>query len=237
MPHYNVNPTDSALFANGFSVARHHEAAWADETKRIRRVRGEVLSAMFEVEATIDYAIADLILPRCRSLRIPRWVEDRHLLLQNHVLTHFDLRTKIETLASLLNARFPNQRSSITAVRSKLDAVRSVRNRMAHSPVYFEALAKQSYGRWLRPHLMTADGLIHLSDGYLRGFKRDVVDALDLLKSIMREGLRVRRRRIEEVEAAPTATPDHRPTPVRNGRRPRRKRRAAVQNDDTPQAS
>jgi hypothetical protein len=181
MPHHNVSPIDSGLFSNGFSTRPHHKAAWVDETKRIRRVRGEVLCAMFEVEAEIDYAIADLILPRKRSWHIQRWIEDRHLLFQNHVLTHFDLRTKIEILSSLLIARFPKQKTSVKMVYSKLDGLRDVRNKIAHCPVYFEALQRKSKGRWLRPYLMTTRGTIHLSEGYIRAFKHDSIEAIELL--------------------------------------------------------
>src|SRR5262249_61261727 len=63
MPHFNVNPIDAAMFADGFSIAEHHRLAREEEALRVRAIRGEVLSAMFEVEAKIDYAIGDLILP------------------------------------------------------------------------------------------------------------------------------------------------------------------------------
>jgi hypothetical protein len=192
MPHYNVGAIDSALFSDGFGLAPHHNAEWTKETKRIREVRGEVLSAMFAVEGSVDHAIANLILPHRRSFRIARRAVDRHLLLQNHVLTHFDLRTKIEILGSLLEARFPKKKAAVKAVCSKLDAVRDVRNKIAHCPVYFEALKRKSHGHWLRPHLMTVRGTVHLSDGYIRAFKRDALEAAHLLGDVMRKGPRVR---------------------------------------------
>src|SRR5262245_2611253 len=129
MPHFKVNPIYAAMFADGFSIAEHHRLAWEEEAQRVRAIRGEVLSAMFEVEAKIDYAIGDLILPYKRTFRSPAWLEERHLLIQNAVLTHFDLRTKIEVLRSLIEARFPKMQRRVAQLCSKLDAVRDVRNK------------------------------------------------------------------------------------------------------------
>src|SRR5262249_34947251 len=57
MPRHNVSPIDSAMYAEGFEIAEHHNLAWKEETERVRTIRGQVLSEMFEVEAKIDYAI------------------------------------------------------------------------------------------------------------------------------------------------------------------------------------
>ena len=79
MPHYNVNPTDGALFANGFAVGAQHQKAWESERERIQRIRGEVLSAVFEIESSIDYAIGDCMLPRV-TIRSPSSLAKRHYL-------------------------------------------------------------------------------------------------------------------------------------------------------------
>jgi hypothetical protein len=225
MPHYNVNPTDSAIFSDGFSLAPHHKAAWPVETKRVQAIRGQVLSEMVGVESEIDYAIADLVLPRPRSVRSPSWMEDRHLLFQNHILTHFDLRTKIEILGDLLSVRFPRDKVAAKAVCSKLDAVRDVRNKVAHCPVYFEALEKRSNGRWLRPHLMTARGMVHLSEGYVRAFKRDALEALNQISNFRRKGLRDRPSEIERLEVN-HAAPAKLRAPVRRKTRRKSHRRS-----------
>lgn len=189
MPHYNVNPTDGALFADGFSLKPQHNKAWESERQRMQRVRGEVLSAVFEVESSIDYAIADCLLPRT-TLRSPSSLAKRHYLLQNEILTHFDFRKKIEILESLLSQRFPRRDKQIKELISLMSRIRNVRNRMAHSPVYFEALKKPASGRWLRPHLMTPKGVIHVSDGYMRDFHRNSLQAVTLLRQLMQLGVR-----------------------------------------------
>jgi hypothetical protein len=191
MPHYNVNPIDGALFANGISVRPHHAKAWETERERIQRIRGEVLSTVFEVESSVDYAIADCVLPRT-TMRSPGSLVKRHYLLQNEILTHFDLRKKIEIVASLLSQRFSRKQEQIAKLVSLLNRIREVRNRMAHSPVYFEALEKPVSGRWLRPHLMTPKGMIHLSDGYLREFRENSLGAVALVRQLMRLGIRTK---------------------------------------------
>jgi hypothetical protein len=196
MPHSNVSPIDSSIFADGFSIADHHMLALKTETERVRAIRGEVLATVFEVEAKIDYAIGDLILPYKRTVRSPRWLRKRHLLLQNEILSQFQLRTKIDVLLSLLRLRFPKMVPGIAQLRSKLNIIRGVRNNMAHCPVYFEALRKKVSGRWLKPHLMTSHGTVHLSDGYVRAFKRDAAEARTLLDQVMKKGLKIQRPKI-----------------------------------------
>jgi len=198
MPHYNVNPTDAALFADRTAVRPHHEAAWKTETERVQRVRGEILSITFEVESSIDYAIADCILPVRRTFRTPRWIEERHWLFQNEVLIRFDFRTKIEIMSSLLLHRFPRNRRKIDKLTSLLNRVRDVRNRAAHAPVYFQALEKQISGRWLKPYLMTSKGMIHLSDGYLRTFRDESCESMKILREMMRQGLKIKPPQITE---------------------------------------
>jgi hypothetical protein len=196
MPHYNVNPTDGALFANGFAVGAQHQKAWESERERIQRIRGEVLSAVFEIESSIDYAIGDCMLPRV-SIRSPSSLAKRHYLMQNEILTRFDFRTKIEIMGSLLTQRFPRKGPEIAKLLSLMNGIRDVRNRMAHSPVYFEAVQKPVSGRWLRPHLMTPKGMIHLSDGYLRQFRENLSEAIKLLRQLMGLGIR---RKCPEIE-------------------------------------
>jgi len=152
VPHYSVNPTDGALFSDGFSLGPPHEKAWESELQRVQRIRGEVLSAIFEVESSIDYAIADCVLPRT-TIRSRGSLWNRHILFQNEVLSHFDLRNKIDILKSLLSHRFPRREKQTVKLISLMNMIREVRNRMAHSPVYFEALEKPVSGRWLRPVL------------------------------------------------------------------------------------
>ena len=196
MPHYNVNPTDGALFANGISVGPQHNKAWGAERERIQRIRGEVLSAVFEIESSVDYAIGDCVLPR-KTIRSPGSLVKRHYLFQNEILTHFDFRMKIEIMGSLLNQRFPRQQEQIRKLVSLLNRIRDVRNRMAHSPIYFEAFKKPASGRWLRPHLMTQKGMIHLSDGFLREFRENSLEAVALLRQFMRLGVRKKPPEIE----------------------------------------
>jgi hypothetical protein len=192
MPHYNVNPCDSSIISYGFKLGAHHEKAWKEEAKRVHGLRGDVLATVFEVEATIDYTIGDLLLPFRRSVRSPSWLKHRHILLQNEVLVHFDLRTKIEILCSLMTIRFPKQKNLVRTVSSKLDSIRDVRNKMAHCPVFFEALKKMSKQSWLKAYLMTTRGKVHLSEGYIRAFKRDASESISLIHKIMRSGLKVR---------------------------------------------
>ena len=196
MPDYNVNPTDGDLFANGFSSGPQHYNAWESERQRMQRIRGEVLSVVFEVESSIDYAIADCVLPRT-TIRSPSSLVKRHSLFQNEILTHFDFRKKIEILESLLSQRFPRREKDIRKLISLMNRIRSVRNRMAHSPVYFEALEKPVSARWLRPHLMTPKGMIHISDGYLRDFRRNSLEAVTLLRQLMRLGIKRKPTEIE----------------------------------------
>jgi hypothetical protein len=199
MPHYAVNPHDSAMFSDGHSIGPHHRACWASETERVQKQRGLVLSLVFEVEASIDYAIADCVLPYRRSFRSPAWLGERHLLLQNEILTRFDFRTKIEIAGSLLSKRFPKKTKRVKELVAFLEAIRDTRNKMAHAPVYFEALARKKNGRWLRPHLMTSRGMIHLSDGYVAAFKKNSVQACSLLRQLLRSGLRIRRHEIPPI--------------------------------------
>src|SRR5262245_2824017 len=110
MPRSNVSPIDSCLFADGFSIKKHHNQAWKEESERVKAIRGEVLSSMFGLEAKIDYAIGDLILPHKRTARSPTWLRQRHSLFQTQILTRVDLRTKIEILRSLLEDRFPRMK-------------------------------------------------------------------------------------------------------------------------------
>src|ERR1700736_5104452 len=112
MPHYNINPIDGALFSNGFSIGPNHQKAWESERERIQRIRGEVLSIVFEVESSVDYAIADCLLPR-QTIRSPGSLVKRHFLFQNEILTHFNLGTKIDILESLLSQRFPRRKTAI----------------------------------------------------------------------------------------------------------------------------
>ena len=189
MPHYSVNPTDGALFATGFSTRPQHNKAWETERQRVQRIRGEVLSAVFEVESSVDYAIGDCVLPRT-TLRSPSSLVKRHYFFQNEILTHFDFRKKIEIMDSLLRQRFPREEKQIARLVSLMNRIREVRNRMAHSPVYFEALERPVSGRWLRPHLMTPKGMIHLSDGYLREFRANSLEAIKVLRELMRLGIK-----------------------------------------------
>jgi hypothetical protein len=191
MPHQNVNPVDSSLFADGFSLAQHHRDAWPMEIQRVRAIRGDIMAAMFEVEAEIDWAIGDLLLPFRRSVRSPAWLHARHRLLQNEVLTRFDLRTKCEVLAALMLRRFPEQRKEIDVLGSTLKRVRTVRNAMAHCPVTFKALERQSAGSWFRPYVMTSRGDVHLSGGYVATFKKDALLVIGSTRAILKKGLRV----------------------------------------------
>jgi hypothetical protein len=196
MPHYAVNPTDNAIFADGHGIGAHHHAAWPAETERVRQQRGLVLSLTFEVESAVDYAIADCVLPFRRTFRSPAWLEERHLLLQNEIITKFDFRTKIEVTASLLSKRFPRKEKLVKELVAVLESIRDTRNKMAHAPVYFEALAKKKNGRWLRAHLMTPRGMVHLSDGYVAAFEKNVAAACSLLNKLLRSGLRIRNHEI-----------------------------------------
>ena len=198
MPHYNVNPIDGALFANGFSTGPQHTKAWETERQRVQRIRGEILSAVFEVESSVDYAIGNSVLPRT-TIRSPGSLVKRHDLFQNEILTHFDFRKKIEIMDSLLMERFPRKKKHIAKLVSLMNRIRDVRNRMAHSPVYFEALERPISGRWLRPHLMTPKGMIHLSDGYLREFRENSLEAIKVLRQLMRLGIRQKPSKIEIV--------------------------------------
>jgi hypothetical protein len=198
MPHYNVNPFDGMLSVVGFEACPHHEEAWKVERERFQRIRGETLSAVFEVESSIDYAIADCLLPR-KTIRSPAALVKKHLLMQNELLIHFNFNRKIEVVGSLLNHRFPKKETDIRRLLSLLNRVREVRNRMAHAPVFFEALEKKVSGSWLRPYLMTPRGNIHVSDAYLRNFRKDAIEATDLLRKIMKLGIRLRPDEIEPV--------------------------------------
>ena len=189
MPHYNVNPIDGALFADGVSTGPQHTKAWETERQRVQQIRGEVLSAVFEVESSVDYAIGDCLLPRT-TIRSPGSLVKRHNLLQNEILTYFDFRKKIEIMDSLLSQRFPRRKKDVVRLASLMNRIRDVRNRMAHSPIYFEALERPISGRWLRPHLMTPKGMIHLSDGYLREFRENSLEAIKVLRQLMRLGVR-----------------------------------------------
>lgn len=189
MPHYNVNPLDGALSAVGFSTGPHHTKAWEAERERFQRIRGETLSIVFQVESSIDYAIADCLLPR-QTMGSSASLVKKHLLMQNELLMHFNFNKKIEIIGSLLGQRFPKHKVMINRLILLLHGVRDVRNRMAHSPVYFEALEKQVSGRWFRAHLMTPKREIHVSDGYLRDFRKNACEAVELLRQIMKLGIR-----------------------------------------------
>ena len=186
------------LFANGFSTGPQHTKAWETERQRVQRIRGEILSAVFEVESSVDYAIGNCVLPRT-TIRSPGSLVKRHDLFQNEILTHFDFRKKIEIMDSLLRERFPRRKKHIAKLVSLMNRIRDVRNRMAHSPVYFEALERPISGRWLRPHLMTPKGMIHLSDGYLREFRENSLEAIKVLRQLMRLGIRQKPSKIEIV--------------------------------------
>ena len=189
MPHHNVNPVDGALFSIGFSTGPQHNKAWEAEKERIHRIRGEVLSAVVEVESLVDYAIGSCLLPRA-TIRSPGITQKRHDLFQNEILTHFEFHKKIEIMRSLFTQRFPRKQRQIVKLVSLLNSIRDIRNRMAHAPVYFEALQKPVSGRWLRPHLMTPKGMLHVSDGYLRQFREHSLEAVRLLRELMRLGIR-----------------------------------------------
>jgi hypothetical protein len=189
MPHFNVNPVDWALFSNGFSIGPHHNKAWEAEKQRIHRLRGEVLSTVVEVESSVDYVIGSCLLPHATT-RTPATTRKRHYLLQNEVLTRLEFHKKIEIMESLLSQRFRRKRPQISRLVSLLRNIRGVRNRMAHAPVCFEALQKPVSGRWLRPHLMATKEMIHVSDGYLRRFRENSLEAVRLLQELMRLGVR-----------------------------------------------
>jgi hypothetical protein len=198
MPHYNVNPIDGALFSTGSSTGPQHQECWKIETERIQRVRGEALSVVFEVESSVDYAIGDCVLPR-QTRRSPGSLVKKHLLVQNEILTHLDFRTKIDIVGALLGQRFPRKKDEIKSLISVMHRIRDVRNRMAHAPVYFEALERPISGRWVRPHLMTPKRMIHLSDGYMRKFREDAQEAVTLLRQIMSLGVKKRTPQVVEL--------------------------------------
>jgi hypothetical protein len=185
---------DSILVSAGFSISKKHDARWRAEIKRFKTLRGEVIVHCFELESKIDDAIADLMLP-VRSLRSPKWLQQRHADFHQEILGHFDLRWKIDTLHSLLQKRLPQRKDKLAELHSLLNHIKSVRNDMAHSSVRFEAVKRNERSKLLRTFLETRRGSIHVTEAFINRYKENVIEATDMLLRLMRS-VRHRRKRI-----------------------------------------
>jgi len=187
------------LVSVGISTSKRHDAKWKTEIRRFKALRGEVITQCFEIESKIDDAIADLMLP-ARSLRSPKWLHQRHADFHQEILSHFDLRWKIETVHTLLLKRFPRSKDKIKKLYSLLNHIKSLRNDMAHCAVRFEAVRHKEGSKMLRSFLETRRGPIHVTEALINRYKINVVEATDmLLRLLMSRRHRGKRIRIEQV--------------------------------------
>jgi hypothetical protein len=190
---------DSTLVSFGINSSRRQDSKWKSEISRIRSLRGEIIVRCFELESSIDDAIADLILP-VHSLRSPAWLQERHLDFHQEILSRQDLRWKVNLLHSLLIKRISRGKERINTLHSLLNQIRSLRNSMAHCPVRFEVKKARKGAHQLRVFLDTSKGPLQVTQGLIDRYKSNVADATDLLFRLMGQ---IRRRkthiRIESV--------------------------------------
>ena len=187
-------PLDSGLASVGFSLSKHHHKRWSIETKHFKIIRGDVIVLCFELEYLIGDAIANLLLP-VLSIRSQNWLQKRHEELHREILDGFDLRRKIDILCSLLLSRFPHQKEKINELRSLLNQIKTLRNNMAHCPVIFKAVRKDS--DLLQPYLETPKGYIHITEKRIKLNQANVVKAVEIINDLMRRILRRRRIKME----------------------------------------
>lgn len=146
-----ISPRDSWLqLAPGASVHLDERLAqiWNKKTHEFREVRGNILSACFEIEYTLDQILAEVFFPGLD--KAPKENEqpsepasEDALALKNLFDELFlkgnfvNFRTKIDLLRKL-SSQIPTIKNLVPQdLVSRIDKVRDIRNRFAHYPVTF----------------------------------------------------------------------------------------------------
>lgn len=157
---------------------------------RINVFRGEAIDSVVGLETWVEVTICNLVLPVRRSEWL-EWLALRQEYLRREVLSRMEFRSKCDALCGILAQRLPRQGKSIAELRSLLEGIRKKRNEMVHSPLVLVSDAHiMRHGTGPRPFLAGAKGDVHVSDGYMRSFRRDLERAKDLMGLLTRKLVR-----------------------------------------------
>jgi len=185
MKREQLPPRDSWIrLAPGKAVTLDERLSklWSQKTQEWREVRGNVLSACFELEYLLDNVLYEVFFHRADEapsdkradnepieIRVdPRTMRQLFdgLFLKSGVIS---FNRKIDILRNLLAEMRTLQDLVSSEIISKLNKIRDVRNRFAHYPVTFTPVG-DSPNQELRASLVCTDKELILDDKFFEGY-------------------------------------------------------------------
>lgn len=185
MKREQLPPRDSWIrLAPGKAVTLDERLSklWSQKTQEWREVRGNVLSACFELEYLVDNVLCEILFPRIDRAPAEKRVNNERietyadvtnvrqlfdgLFLKSGVIS---FNRKIDILRNLLAEMRTLQDLVSSEIISKLNKIRDVRNRFAHYPVTFTPVGDPP-NQELRASLVCTDKELILDDKFFEGY-------------------------------------------------------------------
>jgi len=155
----SITPTPGAQVTLNERLMRE----WYEQRRRCHEVRGNVLSAAFDIEYLLDLVISRSLIPATTSSERSHMLFDELFLKSGGI----NFRTKIEILRKLLT-KLASLRSLLPHdIIKDVNAVRETRNDFAHYPIGFEPQGEPPE-QTLLPVLITRHKTFVIDEEYLK---------------------------------------------------------------------